>query len=308
MKTPFYPSLLLLLGLLSCTPDIYKRPVTIDQLEFSNTAGEKYEEQFQRVNGWFLQKIKGLEEEKQIFRIDTTAKKRYRKYNHTLVASLEPLEISEEPGVYYQLYLRPNSGTGKIKGGVQADMYNELKLFSPEKLFLQHKQQYYTDSIVTGPFNRLVPVQELYAPVNMAEPGIISFSVDRISFPKGFKKRQKESIIRIVNNSIVLMQQRSAGKDPKKAMVFNYYPNYSMKTGKKPSSYAVNLNVTDDPVTDKITVHISSPGYTPDKWQSTEATFNRKDFLAGHDYEANQRLGFLAPGFLSRLYYTKKKG
>ncbi|GAB3195099.1 DNA-binding MltR family transcriptional regulator [Pontibacter aydingkolensis] len=217
--------LVICLGLPSCRKELYKRPVTINRLEFTNNAGEKYDYQFNRVNDWFLQKIEKLEQEKHTFRIDTTAKKRYHKHNHTLVASLDNLIVENSPGVYYQLYLRPNSGIGKIKGGVQDDMYNELKLFSPERLFLQHEQQYYTDSIVAGPFKRLIAVNELYEPLNVEQPEVISFSIDSINFSKGFKKRQRESIIRLVNNSIMLMQRDFAGKDPKKSMPFNYYPN-----------------------------------------------------------------------------------
>ncbi|GHA64803.1 hypothetical protein GCM10007389_16930 [Pontibacter akesuensis] len=276
-------------------------------MEFTNTAGAKYEEQFQRVNNWFVQKIEGLEKEKHTFRIDTTAKKRYRKYNHTLVAKLENLEVNNQPGVYYQLYLRPNSGIGTVKGGVQKDMYNELKLFSPEKVFLQHKQQYYTDSIVIGPFNRLIGVQETYEPVNVEDADLISFSIDSINFDKGFKKRQRESIMRLINNSVVLTQQRYAGRTPKTGMVFNYYPNYRSKTAKKEATYALNLNVTQDPASNKVTVRISSPGYTPDEWTSTDRSFNRREFLDGHDYEANMSLNTLATSFISRIYYTHRR-
>lgn len=293
------------ISLSSCKKELYRRPVTIDRLEFTNSAGVKYEDQFQQVNGWFLQKIKSYEEEKQTFRLDTTSKKRYHKYNFTLVASLDTLKVDAQSGVYYQLFLRPNSGIGKTKGDVQQDMYNELKLFSPDKFFLRHRQQFYTDSIVIGPFNRLTPVQEVYEPVYIDKPGIVSFSVDSINFPKSFKKRQREGIIRLVHNSVVLSQHRNANRDPGKGLVFNYYPNYSSKTGRKPSTYSVNLNVTDDPVSNKITVSISSPGYTPDKWQMTDVSFNRKNYLDGYDYEANQRLGYLAPSFISDLYYSK---
>ena len=185
-------------------------------------------------------------------------------------------------------------------------MYNELKLFSPDRFFLRHRQQYYTDSIVAGPFNRLTPVQELYEPVYIDKPGIISFSIDSINFPKSFKKRQREGIVRLVHNSIVLTQRQHADKDPEKYLVFNYYPNHNSKAVKKSSTYSVNLNVTDDPVSNKITVSISSPGYTPDKWQVTDVSFNRKNYLDGYDYEANQALGFLAPSYISRLYYSRR--
>ena len=83
----------------SCKKDLYRRPVTIDRIAFTNSAGAKYDEQFQQVNGWFLQKLKSFEEEKQTFRLDTTAKKRYHQYNFTLVASLERLEVNNQPGV-----------------------------------------------------------------------------------------------------------------------------------------------------------------------------------------------------------------
>ena len=294
------------ISLSSCKKDLYRRPVTIDRVEFTNSAGAIYDEQFQRVNGWFLQKLKSFEEEKQTFRLDTTAKKRYRQYNFTLVASLERLEVNNQPGVFYKLYLRPNSGIDKTKGGVQRDMYNELKLFSPDSFFLRHRQQYYTDSIMAGPFDRLTPVQELYEPAYIDKPGIVSFSVDSINFPKSFKKRQREGIIRLVHNSIVLRQRQHADRDPEEGLVFNYYPNYSSKTGKKPSTYSVNLNVTEDSVSDRITVRISSPGYTPDKWQQTYVSFSRKNYLDGYDYEANQTLGSFAPSFISGLYYSKR--
>ncbi|AKD02798.1 hypothetical protein POKO110462_00750 [Pontibacter korlensis] len=64
MKKLFYVVPVLIIGLCSCAKDLYNRPVTIDQMEFTNKAGEKYEEQFGRVNGWFLQKVKALEAEK----------------------------------------------------------------------------------------------------------------------------------------------------------------------------------------------------------------------------------------------------
>ena len=292
--------------LCACTRDLYTRPVTIDKLEFTNSAGEKYDYQFSRVNGWFLQKIEALEQEKQTFKIDTTAKKRYRKYNYTLVASLDNLVIEDKPGVYYQLYLRPNSGIGKIKGGVQDDMYNELKLFSPEKIFLQHEQQYYTDSIIAGPFKRLIGVTELYQPLNTDQPGIVNLSIDSINFSKGFKKRQRESIERLINNSVVLMQQSNPTKNPKKGPAFNYYPNYKTKE-KGPASYALNINVTQDPLSNKIKVSINSPGYTPGRWTRTEATFNRLNFLAGHDYEANMGLNMFVRSFVGSMYYDKTR-
>ncbi|MBC5994119.1 hypothetical protein [Pontibacter cellulosilyticus] len=307
-KLLYFPVMLTLcLFVFSCTRDVYQRPVTIDKMEFTNKAGEKYDAQFNRVNNWFLLKLKELEREKHTFRIDTAAKKRYRKYNHTLVASLENLEVNGNSGVYYQLYLKPNSGIGKIKGDVQDDRYNELKLYSPEQRFLKHGQQYYNDSIVSGPFRRLITVQKFLKPQNTEQPGIISFSIDSINFSKGFGKRQRESITRIINNGIALAQQNSYGKDPKKAMVFNYYPNYSTKQDKKPASFSVNLNVSQDPVTNKVVVKVSSPGYTPDKFTRTEAKFNRADFFAGHDYEANMQLNSLATGFFSRLYYSQKR-
>lgn len=309
MKKLLYFTALLVVCLYasSCTRDLYKRPVTIDTIEFTNNAGDKYGAQFNRVNDWFLQKIAVLEKEKQTFKIDTTAKKRYRKYNHTLVASLDNLVIENQPGVYYQLYLRPNSGTGKIKGGVQDDMYNELKLFSPEKIFLQHEQRYYTDSIIAGPFNRLIGVTELYEPLNIDQPGIINLSIDSINFSKGFTKRQREGIKRLINNSVVLMQQSNPTKNPKKGPAFNYYPNYNTNNEKGPASYALHINVVQDPVSNKIKVSINSPGYTPGKWTRTETTFNRLDFLAGHDYEANMRLNMFVRSFMGSLYYDKTK-
>ncbi|WP_299818337.1 hypothetical protein [uncultured Pontibacter sp.] len=309
MKKLLYFSALILTGLFawSCTPDLYQRPVTIDKLTFSNNAGDKYDYQFNRVNGWFLQKIETLGQEKHTFDVDTTARKRYRKYNYTLVASLDKLVIENQPGVYYQLYLRPNSGIGKLRGGVQDDLYNELKLFSPEENFLQHEQDFYTDSIVAGPFKRLITVNELYEPLNVEQPGIISFAIDSINFSKGFKKRQRESIKRLVNNTVVLMQRNNPTKSPNKGPAFNYYPNYEAKEGKVPASYVVNLNVSQDPISNKIKVSINSPGYTPDSWTRTDATFNRIDFLAGHDYEANMRLNMFVRSFIGKVYYAKTK-
>ncbi|WP_276498418.1 hypothetical protein [Pontibacter litorisediminis] len=307
MKKPSYIALVLLSGLLcSCAKDLCNRPVTIDRVEFTNKAGEKYDEQFGRVNSWFLQKIKALETEKQTFRIDTVAKKRHHKYNHTLVASLEELEVDDRPGLYYQLYLRPNSGIGKIKGQVQHDIYNELKLYSPERSFLSHGQQFYSDSLVAGPFAKVMRVQELLEPLNVSEPDMPSFSIDSIRFPKSFKKRHREYITKLMNNSIVLMQERNAGSKLKQGMRFNYHPNFKAKEKKVSATYTLNLQVAEDPVANKITVHISSPGYTPERWQSTKASFNRRDFLKGHTYEANHSLRLLAPSFLSSLYYAKR--
>ena len=299
-------ALVLCLGTQSCRKELYKRPVTIDRFEFTNTAGEKYEERFQKVNTFFVKKIKTFEEEKQSFKIDTTAGKRYRKYNHTLVASLDTLNLNGKAGVYYQLYLRPNSGIGKIKGDVQEDRYNELKLFSPEKNFLQHKEKYYIDSVITGPFKNVIATNRFLQPSNIDEPGIITMSIDSINFEKGFSKRQREGIIRIINNSIVLEQLRTASKDPNKYLVFNYYPNYSSKKDKKPASYTINLNVTQDMLSNKIIVKASSPGYTPDKFTWTESKINRMDYLNGHDYEAKMALRSLAPAFFRSLHRSRQ--
>lgn len=213
--------------------------------------------------------------------------------------------VDDQSGLYYQLYLRPNNGIGKIKGNVQHDMYNELKLYSPEKSFLHHEEQFYTDSIVAGPFNRVVPIQEFLEPLNSSQPDMISFSVDSINFPKGFKKRHRKYIIRMVNNTIVLMQERNAASKNKQGMQFNYYPNFKSKAENVPATYAVNLTVTDDPISNKITVNISNPGYTPERWQSTKSSFNRRDFLDGHTYKANYSLHLLAPSFLGNIYYSK---
>ncbi|WP_439880824.1 hypothetical protein ACSX1A_16920 [Pontibacter sp. MBLB2868] len=299
-------ALVLGLGIQSCRNELYKRPVTIDKFEFTNTAGEKYEEQFQKVNKIYVKRIKTFEEEKQAFKIDTTAGKRYRKYNHTLVASLDTLNLNGKAGVYYQLYLRPNSGIGKIKGDVQEDKYNELKLFSPEKLFLQHNEQFYSDSVLTGPLKNVIATTSFLQPSNSDEPGIITMSIDSINFDKGFNKRQREGIIRIINNSIVLEQLRTAGKDPNKYTVFNYYPNYSSKKGKSPAAYTINLNVTQDMLSNKIIVKASSPGYTPDKFTWTESKINRKDYMNGHDYEAKIALRLLAPAFFRSLYHSRQ--
>ena len=305
-KLLYFPvALTLCLLTFSCTRDVYQRPVTINKLEFTNNAGQKYDYQFSRVNHWFLQKIEKLEEEKQTFRIDTTAKKRYRKYNYTLVASLDNLEINNKPGVYYQLYLRPNSGIGKIKGGVQDDMYNELKLFSPEELFLQHEQQYYTDSIVAGPFNRLVPVQELFLPENTATPGLVSIGIDSLNFPKKFNKRQKSNLTNIINNTVVQMQQNFNKSSINKS--FKYYQNFNSKAGKEPTDGVVYINVTEDPIANTVTVQFSSPGVELPKYWSTKTTFNRQDFLKGHTYQANQRLRSLTGSYVQAVWRAKVK-
>ncbi|GAB3825087.1 hypothetical protein [Pontibacter rugosus] len=304
MKKLPHVLLLLLLGLSSCTKNVYTRPVTIDGVEFTNKAGDKYEAQFQRVNGWFLQRIKALEKKERTFAVDTaTAKKRYHKYNHTLVASLEPFEVGQEPGVYYQLYLKPNSGVGKMKGNVQKDIYNQLKLYSPDKYFLQHGEQYYTDSVVVGPFRSIVPVQEFLKPVNTNQQ--INISIDSINFPDSFKKRQREFLMRLVNNAMVLRQEQIADKNPNTTLVFDYYPNFRAGKDKKATTYAANLNVVDDPASNEIIIKISSPGYTPGKWQATNVVLNRQEFLDGHTYEVNQLLGSLAPVFFSYMHYSK---
>lgn len=298
-------ALVFCLGTQSCRRELYKRPVTIDKLEFSNKAGEKYEEQFQKVNRFFVQRIKVYEQEKKSFKLDTTASKRYRKYNHTLVASLDSLEIEGKQGVYYQLYLRPNSGIGKIKGGVQEDKYNELKLYSPEHLFLQHKEQFYTDSIVAGPFSNII-VTNFFLPLeNKEEPGILTVSIDSINFGKGFSKRQREGIMRILHNSVILEQRHNAGKDPKKSMVFNYYPNFRNKYDKKPASFVVNLDVSQDPISNRITVKINNTDSTINKFW-TEAKINRLDYMNGHDYEAKSVLDDLLPRYLRMLYRSRQ--
>ncbi|WP_347157637.1 hypothetical protein [Pontibacter chitinilyticus] len=304
MKTLPVNALVLLtaISLLSCTKDVYKRPITIDQLEFANKAGQVYQQQFQQVNAWYLQKLDSLQAADQRLVIDTTAKKKYHKYNYTLVASLHSLDLNGSLGVYYQLYLQPNSGIGKIKGGVQHDMYNELKLYSPASLFQQHGRRYYQDSVVAGATTGIIPVHVLYKPENMAASGIKNFEIEGINFFKGLKKKQQHSLIRIINNAIVLRQQRLAQEKGSHSKPFNYYAPWLPGAAKTPPTYALTMDVTEDILANKITLKLHyKANIVEPKWLASEIAINRRDFLDGYYYEADNRISGLVNFFVAQL-------
>ncbi len=306
MKYYLIAALLLLLS--GCTPQVYQRPVTIDRLEVVNTAGQSYQAQFQRVNGWLLRRIDSLGRHNGTLAFDTLrSPKRYRPYNHTLVASLEQMNIEGKAGVYYQLYLRPNSGTGKLKGGVQQDIYNELKLFSPEHLFLQHTHIFYRDSIVVGPFKRLLPVATLLPAQNSPDSSRVSVSLESITFPKSLKKRQREGLLLLINNSIVRGQAQTNASQAQGIRRFNYYNNVGKGKDRSPATYNIKVAVTEDVGNDRLTVQLHCPGVMLPKWQATSTFFSRRDYLKGYTYQANQHLNSLPANFVQALLYREPK-
>lgn len=298
--------LLLSIMLYSCAPNAYKRPLTIDRVEISNTAGAYYEAQFRRVNRFYMHRFDSLRRTKQLFVFDTTnVKKKPHPLNYTLVSSLDSLNLNGQPGVYYQLYFRPNNGKGKTKGGVLEDKYNELKLFSPQKSFMQHTELFYRDSLMQGATSNIMPAHELYLPENTPDPQCTSFRIDNINFYKGLNKKQREGITRIINNALVL-RQRSRAKEGKP---FNlsapWLPGYSKDA---PATFAITVNVAEDVEKNQIrlSMEYTSKVKAPE-WLISKATINRRDYLDGHTYQANTDLNSWIRLYIAQLQYAAQK-
>ncbi|RIJ37620.1 hypothetical protein [Pontibacter oryzae] len=298
--------LLLSITLCSCGPNAYKRPLTIDRVEISNSAGANYEAQFRRVNRFYMHRFDSLQQNGQVLVFDTTkVRKKPHRLNYTLVSSLDSLNLNGQPGVYYQLYFRPNNGKGKIKGGVMEDKYNELKLFSPQKSFVQHTELFYRDSLVQGATSNIIPVHELYLPENTPDPQRTSFRIDNIDFYKGLNKKQREGIIRIINNAMVLRQrsQAKAGKP------FNFsalwLPGYSKDA---PATFAITVKVAEDVEKNQIrlSMEYNSDVKAPE-WLITKATINRRDYLDGYTYQANTDLNSWIRMYTAQLQYAAQK-
>lgn len=303
-----YRYLLLLLLLVSCSRKVYQRPITIDHVEISNSAGPVYERQFGRVNRFYMQRFDSLQRTNQLLVFDTTRTKRKpHKLNYTLVSSLDTLNLNGLPGVYHQLYFRPNNGKGKTKSGALDDRYIELKLFSPQKSFLQHTEVFYRDSLVSGASSRIIPAHLLYQPDNRAAAEAVSFRVSEISFYKGLNKQQQNSIIRILNNAIVLRQRRQNKSGKGFTFSAPWLPNYHSDA---PATFLLTVKVTEDESQNRIRLDIHYQGDAePPQWLRSEAAINRRDFLDGHLYEANSSLSSWVNSYISNLYYaaTRKK-
>ncbi|QCR23977.1 hypothetical protein [Pontibacter sp. SGAir0037] len=277
--------LLVLLPFSSCVKDVYKRPITINKFEFQNQAGAAYEAQFQKINNWQLLKLDSIQKVNKTVFLDAKAGKRQNKLNYTLAASLEKLDSDDKKGLRYQLYLKPNNGIGKMKSGIYENMYVELDLYSPEKKFFEHGFFFYRDSVLVGASSHLLPVQELKEPANADSTSSLSFAIDHISFSKGFTKRQRKCIVRLLNNSFVAKQHHNVVDYYKKGKSFNFYPNFLPKATYTKAIHTFSYEVVDSPDTNQILVRLHYSGELP-SWFSREISFNRKNFKEGHYYEA----------------------
>lgn len=276
---------LVLLALSSCT-NYYKRPIVIDRLHYVNEAGEPYEEKFQQVNAWHLQKVNRIQEQYKGFVIDTASRKRHHKMNYTLEALLQPLEVDGKPGLYYNLYLRPNSGIGRLEDGkVMDNMYNELKLYSPETNFFRHGQVYHSDSVIAGALNKIRPVHEWLTPQNTAADGTVAFALDSLIFPRKLNRRQKDSIRRMFNNAFVERQKESSA-----SRKFDFYPNFRPNTAYQKADVVILCDVTDSPETNQIRIKLRHNTEKQSMLLSNGITINRQDFLNGHYYEAAYKI------------------
>lgn len=299
----FFTYLLLLVGLAACSRKVYQRPFTIDRVEIKNTAGPIYSEQFRRVNNFFLHRFDSLQRSSQLLVFDTTrAGKKPNRLNYTLVSSLDTLNLNGRPGVYHHLYFRPNSGKGYLKSGVLQDRYNELKLFSPTESFLRHTELFYSDSLVSGATSFIIPAHELYLPENPAGAPAVSFRVNEVQFYKGLNKQQRNSILRILNNAIVLRQRRQGTTGNTFAFTAGWLPGYNSEA---PADFVLDVAVSESIEKNQITLSIEYTGNAElPGWMPKQTSFNRRDFMDGHLYEANSSLQSFVSNYIGRLYYT----
>lgn len=252
----------------SCTRDVYKRPITINRLDFKSNADPKYGAQFHRVNNWQMLLLDSAKTQSEAFVIDTKSKKKFHRLNYTLSASLRDFNSDGKVGVYYQVYMKPNNGTGILKGGGYDNMYVVLELYSPEKNFLEHGFKFYRDTVLTGSSSRLIAVHELAEPKNLGLPDSLHFAVDSLNFLGRLNKKQKNSFRRIINNSFVVNQKGAAANKKPGGWAFDFFPNYLPKTAYTPTANTLNFDVIDDVATNKIIIG-----------RSTEVSSRRKGFL-----------------------------
>ncbi|MCC9165395.1 hypothetical protein [Pontibacter harenae] len=301
-------------GLSSCTRDVYKRPMTVDRIEFKNLAGAEYEEKFQKINEWQMLMLDSVREQNNSFVIDTDLKKKFHKLNYTLEMSLEKMVIEDKPGLYYQLLFTPNSGIGRLKTGQLHNRYVEVKLYSPEENFFMHGPIFYRDSItIAGASRRFMPAHELFAPVNPDVPDRPTVAIDTIHFASVFKKRQKKSLMRIFNNAFVASQTRHRSNKN----TFIFYPNALPKTKYSAATHSFTFDVIDNKAANEFLIKMNYNGPKDPKLLSRQETINREDFLNGHYYEAAAKvrgmvsmatLLFNSNAFIMRSNGTLEKG
>ncbi len=301
----FVLSCSVLLGSSSCTRDVYKRPITISRLDFKNNADPKYEAQFHKVNNWQMLLLDSAKTMSEAFVVDTASKKKFHQLNYTLSASLRDFNSDSKSGVYYQVYMKPNNGTGILTGGGYNNMYVVLELYSPEKNFLTHGFKFYRDSVLTGSSSRLTAVHELAEPKNSGLPDSLHFAVDSLNFSGRFNKRQKNSFRRIINNSFVVNQKGAAANKKIGGWAFDFFPNHLPKTAHTPAENTLNFDIIDDAATNKIIIRPRYIGKQQPHRLPGEVAIDRKNFLNGNYYEAAYKVSDMVESSIMMLYPSR---